>query len=70
MDNIFLGDGVIAAGGTKILSNVPAGRVLMGYPAVRMQTHTEIYKAKRRLPRLLRDVAALKKAVFNSGSND
>lgn len=70
VDNIFIGDGVIAAGGTKILSNVPAGRVLMGYPAVRMQTHTEIYKAQRRLPRLLRDVAALKKAVFNPGSND
>lgn len=70
VDNIFIGDGVIAAGGTKILSNVPAGRAIMGYPAIKMQTHTDIYKAQRRLPRLLRDVAALKNAVFNQGSND
>ncbi|MGR3624436.1 UDP-3-O-(3-hydroxymyristoyl)glucosamine N-acyltransferase [Pseudophaeobacter sp.] len=63
-DNIFIGDGVIAAGGTKILSNAPAGRVMMGYPAVKMDTHTDMYKAQRRLPRILRDVEALKKAVF------
>lgn len=63
-DNLFVGDGVIAAGGSKILSNVPAGRVVMGYPAVKMDTHTEIYKAQRRLPRLMRDLDALKKAVF------
>ncbi|MFC3616508.1 UDP-3-O-(3-hydroxymyristoyl)glucosamine N-acyltransferase [Lutimaribacter marinistellae] len=70
VDNIFIGDGVIAAGGTKILSNVPKGRVVMGYPAVKMENHTEIYKAQRRLPRLARDIEALKKAVFKSGSSD
>lgn len=64
VDNIFIGDGVIAGGGSKILSNVPAGRVVMGYPAVKMETHTEIYKVQRRLPRLMRDLDALKKAVF------
>ncbi|MFW8634685.1 UDP-3-O-(3-hydroxymyristoyl)glucosamine N-acyltransferase [Cribrihabitans pelagius] len=64
VDNIFIGDGVIAGGGTKILSNVPAGRVIMGYPGVKMDTHTEMYKAQRRLPRLMRDIEALKKAVF------
>lgn len=69
-DNIFIGDGVVAAGGTKILSNVPAGRVMMGYPAVRMDQQTEMYKAQRRLPRLLRDLDALKKAVFKSGPSD
>ena len=63
-DNTFIGDRVIAGGGTKILSNVPAGRVMMGYPAVKMDTHTEMYKAQRRLPRMLRDLDALKKAVF------
>jgi len=63
-DNLFVGDRVIAGGGTKILSNVPAGRVVMGYPAVKMDTHTEMYKAQRRLPRLMRDLDALKKAVF------
>ncbi|MCV3270851.1 UDP-3-O-(3-hydroxymyristoyl)glucosamine N-acyltransferase [Roseobacter sinensis] len=69
-DNIFIGDGVIAGGGSKILSNVPAGRSLLGYPAVKMETHVESYKATRRLPRLMRDVAALQKAVFKSGGND
>lgn len=67
VDNIFIGDGVISAGGTKILSNVPAGRVLMGYPGIKMESHTEIYKAQRRLPRIMRDVAALKKAVSKLG---
>ncbi|WP_282096454.1 UDP-3-O-(3-hydroxymyristoyl)glucosamine N-acyltransferase [Epibacterium ulvae] len=63
-DNLFIGDGVISAGGTNILANVPAGRVVMGYPAIKMDTHMEIYKAQRRLPRLMRDIDALKKAVF------
>lgn len=63
-DNVFVGDNAIISGATKVLSNVPAGRVMMGYPAVKMTTQTEIYKAQRRLPRLLRDVEALKKAVF------
>ncbi|MFT7594450.1 MAG: UDP-3-O-[3-hydroxymyristoyl] glucosamine N-acyltransferase, partial [Paracoccaceae bacterium] len=65
-DNLFIGDGAVITGATKILSNVPAGRVMMGYPAVKMDTQTEIYKATRRLPRLMRDVAALKKVVFES----
>ncbi len=63
-DNITVGDRAILGGATKVLSNVPAGRVMMGYPAVKMETHTEMYKAQRRLPRLLRDIEALKKAVF------
>ena len=61
---LFIGDNVVAAGATKILSNVPAGRVMMGYPAVKMETNTEMYKAQRRLPRILKDIDALKKAVF------
>ena len=58
-DNIFVGDDVIAGGGTKIFTNAPAGRVLLGYPAVKMETHVEIQKALRRLPRLGPRVAAL-----------
>lgn len=69
-DNIFVGDNVITGGGTKLMSNVPAGRVMLGYPAVKMESHVESYKGLRRLPRLFRDVAALKKAVIKSGSND
>lgn len=64
-DNIFVGDDVIAGGATKIFTNAPAGRVLLGYPAVKMETHVEIQKALRRLPRLAARVAALEK-----GSSD
>lgn len=63
-DNIEIGADVVAAGATKIYSNVPSGRMLMGSPAVRMETHVEMYKALRRLPRLARTVADLQKAVF------
>jgi UDP-3-O-[3-hydroxymyristoyl] glucosamine N-acyltransferase len=69
-DNIFVGDDVIAGGGTKIFTNAPAGRVLLGYPAVKMETHIEIQKALRRLPRLAATVAALQKAVSNPGESD
>ncbi len=70
VDNIFIGDGVVAGGGTVILSNVPAGRVLLGYPAVKMDTHVETYKAIRRLPRMAKDVADLKKAVSKIDRDD
>jgi UDP-3-O-[3-hydroxymyristoyl] glucosamine N-acyltransferase len=62
-DNIFVGDDVVAAGNAKIYTNAPAGRVLMGSPAVRMETQLEIYKATRRLPRLMEQFAALQKTV-------
>jgi UDP-3-O-[3-hydroxymyristoyl] glucosamine N-acyltransferase len=69
-DNIFVGDDVIAGGGTKIFTNAPAGRVLLGYPAVKMETHIETQKALRRLPRLAAAVAALQKAVSKDGGKD
>ncbi|MEM9969137.1 MAG: UDP-3-O-(3-hydroxymyristoyl)glucosamine N-acyltransferase [Pseudomonadota bacterium] len=65
-DNIFVGDGVIAGGGTKLMSNVPAGRTMLGYPATQMDQQVEQYKSLRRLPRLMREISALRKAVFKS----
>lgn len=61
-DNLTLGDHVITGGGTIVLSNQPAGRVLLGYPAMKMERHIESYKALRRLPRLLQ-------RLQKSGSN-
>lgn len=61
-DNIFVGDDVIAGGATKIFTNAPAGRVLLGYPAVKMETHVEMQKALRRLPRLAARVAAMERS--------
>ena len=57
-DNITIGDDAVITAGSGVLSNVPAGRVMMGYPATRMDTQIESYKALRRLPRILRDLAA------------
>ena len=62
-DNIFVGDDVIAGGGTKIFTNAPAGRVLLGYPAVKMTTQIELNKATRRLPRLFAQVQNLQETV-------
>ncbi|QJF51243.1 UDP-3-O-(3-hydroxymyristoyl)glucosamine N-acyltransferase [Roseobacter ponti] len=69
-DNIFVGDRVIAGGASKIFSNVPAGRTILGAPATKMETNVEIYKALRRLPRLMKEFAALKKAVSKSDTGD
>jgi len=62
-DNIFVGDDVICGGATKVFTNAPAGRVLLGYPAVKMETHVEIQKALRRLPRLAARVAVIEKSI-------
>ncbi len=53
-DNIVIGEGVIIGAGSGVLSNVAKGKAMMGYPAVAMQTHIEMYKALRRLPRVLK----------------
>jgi UDP-3-O-[3-hydroxymyristoyl] glucosamine N-acyltransferase len=62
-DNIFIGDDVICGGATKVFTNAPAGRVLLGYPAVKMESHVEMQKALRRLPRLAARVAEIEKAI-------
>lgn len=69
-DNLFIGDNVITGGATKVLSNVPAGRVMLGYPAMKMDTQLDLYKQIRRLPRLIADVATLKKAVSKTDPSD
>ena len=69
-DNIFIGDNVVTGGATKVLSNVPARRVMLGYPAMKMDSQLEIYRQLRRLPRLIADVAWLKKAVSKTDASD
>lgn len=68
-DNIFVGNDVIAGGATKIFTNAPAGRVLLGYPAVKMESHVEMQKALRRLPRLAARVVALEKGGAGAGGD-
>jgi len=69
-DNLFVGDNVICGGATKALSNIPAGRVMLGYPAMKMDSQMEVYKGLRRLKRLFTDVAELKKTVSNLRQSD
>ena len=69
-DNIFIGDNVIAGGGTIVLANIPAGRVVLGYPAMKMDTTMDVFKGMRRLKRLFDDVASLKKTVSNGSQSD
>ncbi len=66
-DNLVIGSDVILAAATKVLSNVPAGRAMMGYPAVGMQSHIETYKGLRRLTRLFDQVAELRETVTRLG---
>ncbi|SFE21978.1 UDP-3-O-(3-hydroxymyristoyl)glucosamine N-acyltransferase [Roseivivax sediminis] len=68
-DNICVGDNVICGGATVVLSSIPAGRVMLGYPATKMDQTLESYKALRRLPRLAREVAELRKSVSKDAPN-
>ena len=52
-DNLSVGPDVVLGGGTIVLANVPAGRIMLGYPATPMDRQIESYKALRRLPRLI-----------------
>jgi UDP-3-O-[3-hydroxymyristoyl] glucosamine N-acyltransferase len=69
-DNLHIGDRAILGGASVVLSNVPAGRVVLGYPAMKMESQVESYKGFRRLPRLFKEVAELKKAVSKLGGSD
>ena len=69
-DNIFVGDDVVIGGATNVFTNAPAGRVLLGSPATEMSRQLEIHKALRRLPRLVKRVAELDKAVSKRGDID
>ncbi|MCV6591566.1 MAG: UDP-3-O-(3-hydroxymyristoyl)glucosamine N-acyltransferase [Silicimonas sp.] len=69
-DNLSVGADVITGAGTMILARVPDGRVMLGYPAMKMDQYIGASKNWRRLPRLMQDVAALKKAVPLRGEDD
>ncbi len=69
-DNIAVGADVVTGAGTMILSRVPDGRVLLGYPAMKMDQYIAAGQNWRRLPRLMRDIARLKKAVPLPGEDD
>lgn len=72
-DNLTIGDDVVAGGAAKLLTSVAAGKMMMGPPSVRMDQQIELYKAQRKLPKLLMQVAKLQKTVtslMHKGSDD
>ena len=69
-DNLTVGDDVIAGAATKIMTSAPAGRVLLGYPALKMDKNIELQKALRRLPRLSLRVGALEQRLGASAPQD
>ncbi|WP_420013897.1 UDP-3-O-(3-hydroxymyristoyl)glucosamine N-acyltransferase [Tateyamaria sp.] len=69
-DNLTIEDRVVLAAATKVMSSVRAGKVMLGYPSTEMDTQISMYKSQRRLPRVLREIAEIKKAVFKSGDSD
>ncbi|MBT0956740.1 UDP-3-O-(3-hydroxymyristoyl)glucosamine N-acyltransferase [Alphaproteobacteria bacterium KMM 3653] len=69
-DHVTLGDDVIAGAAAIIRSNQPAGRVLLGDPAIEMSASIQGYKNMRRLPRLFAQVAELRKTLSKPDSND
>jgi UDP-3-O-[3-hydroxymyristoyl] glucosamine N-acyltransferase len=69
-DHLTIGASSVITGNSGVASNVPPGRIMMGYPAVRMDQNVEMYKALRRLPRLVQRLEAAQKAVSNPGATD
>lgn len=52
-DHLTIGANSVITGNSGVASNVPPNRIMMGYPAVPMEVNVEMYKALRRLPRVL-----------------
>ena len=62
-DNITIGDDVVAGGGSNLYTRVRAGDVVLGSPAVPMRKNLAMYRALRRLPRAMEQLAELRAAV-------
>ncbi|WP_372841042.1 UDP-3-O-(3-hydroxymyristoyl)glucosamine N-acyltransferase [Phaeovulum sp.] len=69
-DNLLVGDDVVLGAAAVLLSNAPAGRTLLGYPAIKMDAQIEAYKNTRRLGRLFAQVAELREAVIRLGGKN
>jgi UDP-3-O-[3-hydroxymyristoyl] glucosamine N-acyltransferase len=69
-DHLRIGSNVVITGNSGVASHVPDNRVMMGYPAVRMDQNVEMYKALRRLPRLVARLDAAQKPVPKTDASD
>ncbi len=69
-DHLRIGNNVVITGNSGVSSHVADNKIMMGFPAVRMDQNVEMYKALRRLPRLLSRFEAGQKAVSNPDATD
>jgi UDP-3-O-[3-hydroxymyristoyl] glucosamine N-acyltransferase len=69
-DHLRIGSNEVITGNSGVASHVPDNRVMMGYPAVRMDQNVEMYKALRRLPRLVARLDAAQKLVPKADASD
>lgn len=69
-DNLTVGSDVVIGGASVVLTRVRDGQAVLGHPALPMDKDLALYKALRRLPRALMDIAALKRSVSNDDPSD
>ncbi len=62
-DHLVIGDDAVVGGGSGLWKNVEPGQVVAGYPALPKTEALRQQADLARLPRVLRDVAALKRQV-------
>ncbi len=62
-DHAVLGSNVVITGNAAVSGHVPDGRIMMGYPGVRRDEFIAMFKALRRLPRVLARLDAARKQV-------
>ncbi len=69
-DHLRIGSNVVITGNSGVNSHVSDNKIMMGYPAVRIDQSVEMYKALRRLPRLLARLEPAQKSVSNTDATD
>lgn len=69
-DHITVGNDVVMAAATGLYVSVKDGQFIMGQPAMDMPSYRAREKGLRRLPQMLRDIAALQKRVPKDDASD
>jgi UDP-3-O-[3-hydroxymyristoyl] glucosamine N-acyltransferase len=69
-DHAVLGRNVVITGNAAVSGHVPEGRIMMGYPGVRRDEFIGMFKALRRLPRLLARLEPAQKPVPKADASD
>jgi len=69
-DHLRIGSHVVITGKSGVSGHVADNRIMMGYPAVEMDRNVEMYKALRRLPRVLARLAVGRSLGSDGNPND